>query len=92
MSRSTRRSRVGLRVRLDSALSRVRMGFDAYVDQMAILPPIAVRDELESGMSVEADTLPGITETFYAVTLKRRFPNPVVRSLISDAKGDVIKI
>jgi LysR family transcriptional activator of nhaA len=43
-------------------------------------------------MLVEADTLPGITETFYAVTLKRRFPDPVVRSLISDAKGDGIKI
>lgn len=92
MSRSTSRSRVGLRVRLDSARSRFRMGFDAYVDRMEMRPPIAVRDELESGMLVEADTLPGITETFYAVTLKRRFPNPVVRSLISDAKGDVIKI
>lgn len=73
----------------DIAMMRllVREGF-----AMAILPPIAVRDELESGLLVEADTLPGITETFYAVTLKRRFPNPVVRSLISDAKGDVIKI
>lgn len=72
----------------DIAMMRllVREGF-----AMAILPPIAVRDELESGLLVEADTLPGITETFYAVTLKRRFPNLVVRSLISDAKGDVIK-
>ena len=69
-----------------SGVLLVREGF-----AMAILPPIAVRDELESGLLVEADTLPGITETFYAVTLKRRFPNLVVRSLISDAKGDVIK-
>ncbi len=49
---------------------------------LAILPPIAMLDELASGMLVEADELPGIVETFYAVTVSRRFPNPAVRSLI----------
>ena len=67
----------------DVAMMRllVREGF-----ALAILPPIAVRDELETGLLMEADTLPGITETFYAVTLDRRFPNPLVRSLIAEAK------
>ncbi|PZN94091.1 MAG: LysR family transcriptional regulator [Alphaproteobacteria bacterium] len=49
---------------------------------LAVLPPIAVRDELTSGMLVQAQELPGIVETFYAVTIERRFPNPIVRSLI----------
>lgn len=49
---------------------------------LAILPPIAVRDELDSGVLIEADALPGITETFYAVTMERRFPNQIVRLLI----------
>ena len=49
---------------------------------LAVLPPIAVQDELASGMLIEADELPGIVETFFAVTIDRRFPNPVVRSLI----------
>jgi len=31
---------------------------------------------------VEAAELPGISETFYAVTLARRFPNPLVRELL----------
>lgn len=55
----------------------VREGF-----ALAILPPIAVRDELASGVLIEADALPGIVETFFAVTIERRFPNPVVRELI----------
>lgn len=49
---------------------------------LAVLPPIAVKDELEQGTLIEADHLPGITEAFYAVTLERRFPNPMVRQLI----------
>lgn len=49
---------------------------------LAILPPIAVRDELASGALVEVDGLPGITEAFYAVTTQRRFPSLVVKELI----------
>jgi len=49
---------------------------------LAVLPPIAVQDELATGVLIEADELPGITETFYAVTIERRFPNPVVGYLI----------
>lgn len=49
---------------------------------LAILPPIVVRDELEAGLLVEADQLQGIVETFYAITVERRFPNNVLRSLL----------
>jgi len=49
---------------------------------LAVLPPIVVKDEIESGMLVEADQLPGIAETFYAVTIERRFPNPLLRPLL----------
>lgn len=49
---------------------------------LAVLPLIAVKDELEQGTLIEADRLPGIAEAFYAVTLERRFPNPMVRQLI----------
>lgn len=69
----------------DIAMMRllVREGF-----ALAVLPPIAVRDELASGMLVEADTLPGITETFFAITTDRRFPNPIIRMLISNMGSD----
>jgi LysR family transcriptional activator of nhaA len=52
---------------------------------LAVLPPIAVQDELAAGVLIAADELPGIVETFYAVTIDRRFPNLVVRSLFESA-------
>lgn len=50
---------------------------------MAVAPPIVVRDELASGVLKEFGPLPGLKETFYAVTPNRRFPNPLVRDLIN---------
>jgi LysR family transcriptional activator of nhaA len=41
-----------------------------------------VRDELANGRLIEAKELPGISETFHAVTLARRFPNPLVREVL----------
>lgn len=52
---------------------------------LAVLPPIVVKDEIAAGVLVEGDQLPGIAETFYAVTMSRRFPNPLVRRLIEPA-------
>lgn len=40
---------------------------------LAVLPPIVVADELSAGALVEAATLPGVVETFYAVTMRRKF-------------------
>jgi LysR family transcriptional regulator, transcriptional activator of nhaA len=49
---------------------------------LAVLPPIVVKDELAAGSLIEAVRLPGLSENFYAVTLRRRFPNPVLRDLL----------
>lgn len=49
---------------------------------LAVLPPIVVKDELAGGFLIEVDEPLGITETFYAVTMERRFPNPLVRVLL----------
>jgi LysR family transcriptional regulator, transcriptional activator of nhaA len=48
---------------------------------LAVIPPIVVRDELAAGVLTEAATLDGITEVFFAVTLERRFPNPLLAEL-----------
>ncbi len=53
---------------------------------LAVLPPIVVRDELAAGTLVEFDQLPQVTESFYAVTLDRRFPNPLVAELLRAAR------
>lgn len=49
---------------------------------LAVLPPIVVRDELAAGSLVELAALPQLTESFYAVTLDRRFPNQLVAELL----------
>ena len=87
----------GVRIGFDALTDRlgIRPQIAAEVDDMAmmrllardgvglaVLPPIVVQDELSSGRLVEADRLPGISETFYAVTLKRRFPNPLLAELL----------
>ncbi|MEM6666588.1 MAG: LysR family transcriptional regulator [Pseudomonadota bacterium] len=49
---------------------------------LAVAPPIVVRDELETGVLVEMAIEPRISERFFAVTLSRRFPNPLLKALI----------
>jgi LysR family transcriptional regulator, transcriptional activator of nhaA len=49
---------------------------------LAVLPPIVVKDELASGLLLEVDRLPGIAETFYAVSIRRLFPNPLLKLLL----------
>ncbi|MFT7026175.1 MAG: LysR family transcriptional activator of nhaA [Paracoccaceae bacterium] len=49
---------------------------------LAVIPPIVVRDELAAGLLVEAARLDGITEPFIAVTLARRFANPLLAELL----------
>jgi len=49
----------------------------------AVLPPIAVRDELASGELVEARRLPGLVQAFHAVAVRRRFPNPLIEDLLA---------
>jgi LysR family transcriptional regulator, transcriptional activator of nhaA len=58
---------------------------------LAVLPPIVVKGELEAGSLVEFDALPGMIENFYAVTTRRRFPNPLIRPLLEasqDTRSD----
>ncbi len=62
----------------DMAMLRLLAREDAG---LAVIPPIVVRDELESGALLEAARLDGITESFLAVTRERRFPNPLLAEL-----------
>lgn len=56
-------------------LARADMG-------ISVIPPIVVRDELASGTLVELLRLDALHEIFYAVTIRRRFPNPVLADLL----------
>ena len=49
---------------------------------LAVIPPIVVEDELARGLLVDAGALEGVREQFSAVTLSRRFPNPLLARLL----------
>ena len=89
-----------VRTAFDALASRLsaRPQIAAEVDDMAMMrlmaredigltlvAPIVVKDELGSGRLVEAREHPRIHETFYAITLRRRFPNPLVRDLLDSS-------
>ncbi len=54
-------------------------------DGVTLVPPIVVRDELETGVLVEHCRIPQLTESFYAIILNRRFPNQLLRELLPTA-------
>jgi len=54
---------------------------------LAVIPAIVVKDELDAGILVNVARLPTLVETFYAITLPREFPNPLVASLIRPRPG-----
>ena len=49
---------------------------------VTLVPPIVVRDELDSGVLVEYCRVPNIFERFYAIVQKRRFPNLLLTELL----------
>ena len=51
---------------------------------VAVVPPIVVRGELESRRLVEVEHFEDLKESFYAITLRRRFENPLVRQLLEE--------
>lgn len=86
-----------LRIAFDrlTDLAGVRPVIMAEVDDMAMLrllarerqayalvPPIVVRDELKSGVLAELHRIEGLAERFYAILQERKFPNPLIASLL----------
>jgi LysR family transcriptional regulator, transcriptional activator of nhaA len=89
-----------VRVAFDRVLERagIRPTILAEVDDMAMLrllareregvtlvPPIVVRDELTTGLLVEHCRIAGVTESFYAIVQKRRFPNRLLAEVLGIA-------
>lgn len=53
---------------------------------LALVPPVVVRGELDNGSLVERHRVASIKESFYAITPSRRFPNPILRDLLSGGR------
>jgi LysR family transcriptional activator of nhaA len=84
-------SRLGVRPQIvaeveDMAMMRLLAREDIG---LAVLPPIVVKDEIAGGVLVEGDQLPGIMETFHAITAARKFPNPLVKLLLQSSNSSI---
>lgn len=53
-------------------------------ESATLVPPIVVRDELNTGVLVEYCRIPDVTESFYAIVQQRRFPNRLLAELLID--------
>ncbi len=51
-------------------------------DAIALIPTVVVQDELRTGVLVEYCVIPQLYEDFYAITVKRHFQSPLLRSLL----------
>lgn len=59
-------------------------------DAVALLPSVVVRDELSSGALQEHCVVPGLYESFYAITVERRFQHPLLRGLLTRPEDELL--
>jgi len=58
---------------------------------VTLVPPIVVRDELKTGVLVEYCRIPDVTESFYAIVQKRRFPNQLLVELLHPSASAAVE-
>ena len=59
---------------------------------VALLPSVVVRDELQAGALREYCVVPGLVETFYAITVQRQFPHPLINVLLSRDETEILSM
>jgi len=82
----------GVRVRIlaevdDMATMRL-LARDARA--LALVPSIVVRDELREKVLYEHYVVPGLFETFYAITIERAFQHPLLKSLLAREENELL--
>jgi LysR family transcriptional activator of nhaA len=56
----------------------------------AVVPTVVVRDELREGRLEEYCKLPNLYENFFAISIKRHFQQPLVKTLLSRSEAEVL--
>lgn len=59
---------------------------------IALLPSVVARDELSAGLLEELCVVPELLETFYAVTVPRHFPHPLLAALLARHDADLLEV
>lgn len=58
---------------------------------LALVPTVVVRDELRAGLLHELAVLPGLFETFYAITAERTFQHPLLAQALARKEADLLE-
>jgi LysR family transcriptional activator of nhaA len=59
-------------------------------DALALVPSVVVRDELSSRALFEHGVVPGLYESFYAITSERLYPHPWLRTLLARDERELL--
>jgi LysR family transcriptional activator of nhaA len=59
-------------------------------DRMALVPSVVVRDELRAHILYEYGVVPGLVETFYAITMQRTFQHPRLEDLLARDESELL--
>lgn len=86
-------AQMGVRYRLmaevdDMALLRL---LTRDTNAVALIPRVVVQDELAAGALVEHCQVPDLFESFYAITVRRRFAPPLLKTLLAQPEATVLK-
>ncbi|MEP6781540.1 MAG: LysR family transcriptional regulator [Gemmatimonadaceae bacterium] len=60
------------------------------LNAIALAPAVVVRDELKSGRLHEYCVVPNLHEEFYAITVRRRFKHPLLRTLLERPSNEIL--
>ncbi len=58
---------------------------------LALVPSVVVRDELREGVLHEHCVVPGLFETFYAITAERRFQHPLLDAVLTRDEKELLE-
>jgi LysR family transcriptional regulator, transcriptional activator of nhaA len=58
---------------------------------LALVPSVVVRDELRARVLHEHCVVPGLFETFYAITADRRFQHPLLETMLARDENDLLE-
>jgi LysR family transcriptional activator of nhaA len=56
----------------------------------AVVPTVVVRDELREGRLEEYCQLPNLFESFFAISIKRHYQHPLLKTLLGRKEKDLL--
>lgn len=80
--------RVRVRAEVDDMATMRLLARDT--NSLALVPSVVVRDELREGVLHEHCVVPGLFETFYAITVARSFQHPLLKTLLARDQDELL--